>query len=120
MLAMLLMLQAAAGQIDNPYPPDADCKAEDTVGMIECQKRDYAIWDARLNDAYKKALSRVGSVSRDRLRQAQRSWIQYRATNCKIYESHAGTIHFLLGGGCMIRMTKERTLELHGFDQGFE
>ena len=117
---MLLMLQAIAGQIDDPYPLDAVCAAEDTVGMIECQKRDLSVWDARLNDEYQKALGRVGAVSREKLRQAQRAWLQYRAANCEVYESHGGTIHFLLGGGCMIRMTRERTLELRGFDAGFE
>lgn len=119
-LPMLLIWQAAAGKIDDPYPPDVVCTAEDTVGMIACNKHDLSVWDARLNDEYEKALGRVGAVSREKLRQAQRSWLRYRTANCEVYESHGGTIHFLLGGGCMIRMTRERTLELRGFDGGFE
>lgn len=117
---MLLISLAIPGQSDDPYPPDTICMAEDTVGMIECQKRALSVWDARLNDEYKKALDRVGIASREKLRQAQKSWLRYRAANCEVYESHGGTIHFLLGGGCMLRMTRERTLELRGFDAGYE
>ncbi|MEO1968578.1 MAG: lysozyme inhibitor LprI family protein [Sphingomonadaceae bacterium] len=117
---MLLITLAIPGEIDDPYPPDAVCAAEDTIGMIGCQKRDLSVWDARLNDEYQKALGRVGMASREKLRRAQKSWLRYRAANCEVYESHGGTIHFLLGGECMIRMTRERTLELRGFDGGYE
>lgn len=68
---MLLMLQAVAGQIDDPYSLDAACTAEDMTGMIECQKRDLSVWDAPLNDEYQKALGRVGAVSRQKLKQAR-------------------------------------------------
>ncbi|WP_373280343.1 lysozyme inhibitor LprI family protein [Novosphingobium naphthalenivorans] len=113
-------MQTAPDQIENPYPANPVCDAVDTVGMIECNKHDLAVWEARLNDEYRKALVRVGPVSREKLRQAQRMWLKYRTANCEVYESHGGTIHFLLGSGCIIRMTKERTLELQGFDTGFE
>lgn len=120
MIPMLLFLvQVVSNGAGTPYPPDVECQAEDTIGMIACQKHDLAIWDRRLNVEYNRALNRVGPASRKRIRDAQRIWLRYRTKNCEIYEGHGGSIHFILGGGCMIEMTKDRTLELRGFDSGF-
>lgn len=120
LLALMLLAQVTTAPADAPYPPDPACMAEDTVGMVECQKRDLAIWDGRLNREYRAAMQRVGPVSHTKLRKAQRLWIAFRDANCGVYAAHGGTIRALLGGSCMVRMTRERTLELRAFDSGYE
>lgn len=117
---MLLMMAAPFAQVASPYPPDDVCMEADTSGMVRCQKHDIAIWERRLEEEYRSALSRVGPVSQERLRQAQETWLRYRDANCRFYEGHGGTISHLLGGGCVIRMTTDRTIELHGLGAGFE
>lgn len=115
MILMAILMQAAT-----PYPADKACTATDTSGMVECQKRDIAVWEARVDKEYRNALDRAGPASQDRLRNAQEMWRRYREANCAFYQGHGGTISHLLGGGCIIRMTMERATELRGLDAGFK
>jgi uncharacterized protein YecT (DUF1311 family) len=72
--------------------------------------------DAKLNDAYKKALKkwadRPGVISK--LRDAQRAWITYRDANCesehRTYDG--GTMGPNMYGFCQIRLTRQRIQEI--------
>ena len=73
--------------------------------------------DLQLNDTYQKSLKTVEDSAQDgqNLRDAQRAWIAYRDAACKAE-------YDLWGGGtggpnahtiCIIRITRQRTTDLH-------
>ena len=86
----------------------------DTFQMVECLKAKTVQWDKRLNVAYQKALQDAVPAQRERLRAAQRLWIQYRDANCLYYGMGEGTIARLDAGECMRSMTEARAKELAG------
>jgi uncharacterized protein YecT (DUF1311 family) len=50
---------------------------------------------------------------RDRLRSAQRLWLQFRDANCAYFASRAGTIARVdAGQQCALRLTSARAIEL--------
>ena len=93
--------------------PEQSCDGN-TFQMVECLKARTAQWDKRLNVAYQKAVQDAGSAQRDKLRAAQRQWVQYRDANCLYYGMGEGTIARLDAGECMRSMTEARAKELEG------
>jgi uncharacterized protein YecT (DUF1311 family) len=93
--------------------PDRPCDGS-TYEMVECLKGKTAQWDKRMTIAYQRMLNAGGPKQREQLRVAQRLWIQYRDANCLYYGLGEGTIARIEAGDCMLRMTKERALELEG------
>jgi uncharacterized protein YecT (DUF1311 family) len=86
-----------------------------TYEMVECLKAKTAQWDTRLNKAYRQALAHAAtSAQADKLRAAQRLWLQYRQANCEYYDAGEGTIARLEAGECMRSMTEARAKELEG------
>ena len=87
--------------------------AESTLAMNNCNGAEIKRQDSRLNSAYKKAMAGLEGPQQTQLREAQRAWIKYRDTNCKLYYSlTGGTIDQLNGAGCVLDMTKARADEL--------
>jgi uncharacterized protein YecT (DUF1311 family) len=86
-----------------------------TYEMVECLKAKNATWDARLNKAYQQALKDASSREQaDKLRTAQRLWLQFREANCRYYDAGEGTIARIDAGECMRSMTEARAKELEG------
>src|SRR5262249_32335240 len=56
-------------------------KARDSNGTrIECYEREKAVWDARLNRAYKRLRRESEPDVRESYQKVQRAWMAYRAT----------------------------------------
>ena len=108
-----LMGAAVAAHAGDPGDPNASCDGG-TYQMVECLAAQTAYWDKRLNAAYQEALKDAKPEQREQLRASQRLWIQYRDANCLYYRLGEGSIAMVDAGSCMLRMTKERTLELEG------
>jgi uncharacterized protein YecT (DUF1311 family) len=118
MLRMAIGLTAVLALLSVVHAGDQDegeqsCDGN-TFQMVECLKGKTAQWDKRLNVAYQKAVQDAGSAQRDRLRAAQRLWVQYRDANCLYYGLGEGTIARLDAGECMRSMTEARAKELEG------
>lgn len=80
-----------------------------TYDMVECSSAELSLQDARLNLAYKNAMSVLSDESKSRLRDAQRIWIKFRDADCGIYYNlSGGTMDSLNGSGCELSMTQER------------
>jgi len=62
--------------------------------------------------AYQKLLEALPPRRRDRLRSAQRLWLQFRDANCAYFGSGEGTIRRVEAGQCMLRLTTARAQEL--------
>ena len=104
----------------------ADCgKAITTVEMNACADQELAAADAKLNEAYKKALDKAAGQNAPApydakayeaaIRAAQRAWVAFRDADCK------GVVPFEWGGGtgataavlgCLSSKTTARTKEL--------
>lgn len=103
-----------------------DCRnPTSTVEQNECADRALALADAKLNEAYKRALLAIKGMASDppydatsweeALRKSQRAWVAFRDAECKdhmpmFWSGGTGTTLAVLG--CMARKTEERTREL--------
>jgi len=83
-----------------------------TADIVECLATQTAVWDRRLSTAYQKLSDSLPVRRRDRLRSAQRLWVQFRDANCAYFASRAGTIARVEAGQCLLRLTTARAVEL--------
>jgi uncharacterized protein YecT (DUF1311 family) len=88
------------------------CNDGSTQAIVECVDELVKKWDGRLNSAYKKLMDSETGDQRDRLRTAQRLWVQFRDANCDYYAFGEGTISRIESVECMRMLTKERAEEL--------
>ena len=120
--------ETCIGAVQGPCLRDPG--AETTVGMGDCTARETAVWDERLNAAYKKALaSDVGTVDTPRegrgklkgadiLRDAQRAWIAFRDKKCDAagLSMEGGAGAGLIGNDCFLAETARQAIWLETFD----
>jgi uncharacterized protein YecT (DUF1311 family) len=115
-LACVAVLWAAplrAGPAAQAPAPQEDCgDRKSTADIVECLATQAAVWDRRLSAAYQKLLESLPVRRRDRLRNAQRLWIQFRDANCAYFASRSGTIARVEAGQCLLRLTTARAMEL--------
>ena len=89
-----------------------------TVGMVMCSAREHAIWDERLNTAYRAFRAALDDAYSQNRREAvliaQRAWIRYRDAECaqQALQFEGGTLASVISAGCYLQMTAERALEL--------
>lgn len=85
-----------------------------TAGMIECIGREWAVWDERLNAAYKKALKDAEPKYDKAIRATQRAWLAWREERCKLpgLENEGGSIVGPLWSSCMHETTAGQALWL--------
>ena len=109
-----------------------------TSGMVDCSAREMAVWDERLNEAYRKLVAgdlgqtealpenRPAEAARDRpvkgaeiIRDMQRSWLAFRARKCDVnaMTSEGGTLSRVLYGGCVMTETGRQALFLQSLDE---
>ncbi len=91
--------------------------AKSTHDFRRCNQIAYAYHDKRLNTAYKKLMHALPKEEQTRLKKAQRAWIKFRDTECDLegYEMRGGSFEYVLIGGCLARLTKERANVLEKF-----
>jgi len=105
------------------------CRTRTTVEINQCGQQTLARRDKELNAAYQallKSLTPDGkadavdyAATRKLLQQAQRSWIQFRDSDCKAkYTLNAGgTIRDIAALGCQIEHTELRTKQLKDWNK---
>lgn len=73
----------------------------------DCVRREHAVWDGRLNRAYRTAMSR-GDLGQDRrLRDLQREWLKQRDERCRSAGPPASAVD-----ECLMAATAERAIAL--------
>src|SRR5262249_8206185 len=83
--------------------------------MFECTGEELDRQDARLNDAYKKLMSKLSRDRKKALLKAQRAWIKFREANCDYYfDPDGGKAAHLNASGCLLTMTATRIKDLEG------
>jgi len=85
-----------------------------TVGMVDCNTREWAVWDERLNGAYRNALKDAPAKLATALRETQRTWLQWREKRCKLpaLDNEGGSIVGPLFTSCMLDATARQALWL--------
>lgn len=90
-----------------------------TAGMITCIGREWAVWDERLNRAYRFTLQDGSKTAADKklsdaMRATQRAWLKWREERCKLpaIENEGGSIVGPLYGACMSETTARQALWL--------
>jgi len=114
-IAMVLACAAALGAQSlraEPATEDPCADRKSTTDIVECLATQTAVWDRRLSVAFQKLLESLPARRRDRLRNAQRLWIQFRDANCAYFASRSGSIARLEASHCLLRLTTARALEL--------
>jgi uncharacterized protein YecT (DUF1311 family) len=90
-----------------------------TADMLECGGEELDRQDARLNDAYKKLMSKLSRDRKKALLKAQQAWVKFREANCDYwYDPQGGTAARLNASGCSLTMTAARAKELEGMLEG--
>jgi uncharacterized protein YecT (DUF1311 family) len=93
-------------------PPDPQCDAQTTLGIVDCLSARTKAWDQRLNVAYQALTQRSDAGQQQPLKAAQRLWLQYRDANCRYYASAEGSIRQIEAAECLRAMTQARACEL--------
>ena len=119
-LAALFLLAQAPDAV-------AECTDPNTQGeMNACAKQDFDRADAELNAVWKKVRgwAKNADAKLDRgdgqsgyaesLLAAQRAWLTYRDTHCRLvsFDARGGSMQPLLINNCLAELTENRTAEL--------
>jgi uncharacterized protein YecT (DUF1311 family) len=98
------------------YAACMDKPDSSTQSMVECIDAEVRIQDGKLNAAYKAAMTSLPRDQHDKLRAAQRAWLEFRKLDCDVfYGEQTGTIARIESNQCVLRKTAERAAELAGF-----
>lgn len=105
-------------------------EGQSTVGMRECSNRETAVWDERLNKAYRAFLDQNGDVDAERngkkmkgadlIRDAERAWLTFRDKQCDVtgLPMEGGTGAYVLIDGCYLDQTAQHALWLESITEG--
>jgi uncharacterized protein YecT (DUF1311 family) len=80
-----------------------------TTAMMDCIGTEIEREDARLNRAYKLAMSRLTSAQKAALRSSERTWIKARDARCKAGGGGGGSLDGVLYANCILDETARRT-----------
>jgi uncharacterized protein YecT (DUF1311 family) len=81
--------------------------------MLDCTSAEFSRQDARLNENYKRLMSKLSSKRKEGLLEAQRAWIKFRDANCDFYyDPESGSAAHLASTSCMLNATADRATEL--------
>lgn len=84
-----------------------------TSSMLDCDAKEYKVQDAKLNKMYKAAMSQLDAQGKNKLKNVQRIWVQYKEAKCGFYDGlSGGTMDALNSSGCTIEETALRAQEL--------
>lgn len=116
-LAVLLIGAAAAvAEEENLSQTYYDCMEKSggvTQNMLNCIHAETERQDDRLNAVYKKLMANLRKAQQERLKKAQRLWIQYRDANVEFYgDPEGGTLARVTAASTFLQMTADRADEL--------
>jgi len=84
-----------------------------TIEMINCMLAETRRQDARLNENYKRLISKLPTERKNALVEAQRAWIRFRDANCGFYaDPEGGSAARVTANECFLNATADRAKEL--------
>jgi uncharacterized protein YecT (DUF1311 family) len=111
-------LAAADSEMSQAYLECIDKSNGVTSEMLDCISAEFTRQDARLNENYKRLMSKLSAKRKEGLLEAQRAWIKFRDTNCSFYyDPEGGSAAHLVSNGCILNATADRATELKKTDK---
>jgi len=94
-----------------------DCNKNDqtTYGLMDCQKLEIEASKKMLNKYFNRSLERYSEDKKmiAYMKKSQKAWDSYMDAECSaVYRTIGGTMQGIVGGNCIIDMTKRRTHEI--------
>lgn len=90
-----------------------------TVDMCECGHKGYEAWDRIINKYYKLLMKYLEPDEKEKLKTAQRKWIEYRDTELNfsrtMYANLQGTMYRVFSVDRKREVTRQRALELKAY-----
>jgi uncharacterized protein YecT (DUF1311 family) len=87
--------------------------------LIQCYGKEAAVWDHRLNAAYRAALSEMEKDAADNLRKSQRAWIVWRDASCRQpYLVYKGSMAGPMEAWCEMNITARQAIWMEGWLSG--
>lgn len=85
--------------------------------MNQCARLSYEKDDKKLNQAYQKLRPKLQESRREKLKQAQLRWIEFRDAHCDFERSEVegGTMAPTIYYGCLAQTTEARTKQLNEY-----
>ena len=106
-------LAAADSELSQTYSACMDKSKGVTSEMLDCISAEFTRQDDRLNENYKRLMSKLSGKRKEGLLEAQRAWIKFRDTNCSFYyDPDGGSAAHLASSDCMLNATADRATEL--------
>ena len=106
-------LAAADSELSQTYSACMDKSKGVTSEMLDCISAEFTRQDDRLNENYKRLMSKLSGKRKEGLLEAQRAWIKFRDTNCNFYyDPDGGSAAHLAGSDCKLNATADRATEL--------
>jgi uncharacterized protein YecT (DUF1311 family) len=86
--------------------------------LIECYSTEAAVWDQRLNSAYRAALGKMEKDAADNLRKTQRAWILWRDASCRQpYLTFKGSMAGPMEAWCAMNLTARQAICMEGWTE---
>jgi uncharacterized protein YecT (DUF1311 family) len=113
LLATSTVLAASETETSQEYSSCIDKANGVNPALIDCALAETKRQDARLNENYKRLMSKLTEERKKALLEAQRAWIMFRDANCAFWDDHAGgQSAAVTAKECILTMTADRASEL--------
>lgn len=90
-----------------------------TVDMVECTYKAYEAWNRNLNKYYKLLMKYLEPDEKEKLKAAQRKWIEYRDAELNfsrtMHSNLQGTMYRVVGVNRTEEVARQRALELKAY-----
>ena len=107
------LLAASETDMSKQYTTCMDKANGVNPDMIDCILAETKQQDARLNENYKRLMSKLSGIRKKALLEAQRAWIRFRDANCTFWDDPAGgQSAAVTAKECILTMTADRASEL--------
>src|SRR5262249_26692536 len=90
LLATSTVLAAGETEMSQEYSSCIDKANGVNPALIDCAIAETKRQDARLNENYKRLMSKLTQERKNALLEAQRAWIMFRDANCAFWDDPAG------------------------------
>ena len=118
LLVNVAPVAAADKDMSKEYSTCIDKSNGVTSEMLDCISAEHERQDARLNENYKRLISKLSPKRKEQLLEAQRAWVKFRDANCRFYYDPEGcSAAHLAGTDCMLQATADRATELKDLTQ---
>ena len=107
------LLAASETDMSKQYTTCMDKANGVNPDMIDCIMAEAKQQDARLNENYKRLMSKLSEERKKALLEAQRAWIRFRDANCTFWDDPAGgQSAAVTAKECILTTTADRASEL--------